>query len=246
MRTLLRAGLLWPTLLMLPVLGILLGLGTWQMQRKAWKDDLIAKIHARTQAAPIPIAEAVARFRAGEDLEYARVVAEGRFLPGRERHYWAPSPAGTGWHIYAPLEMPSGGIVIVNRGRVADADRDPARRPEPTVERQRIVGLLRAPEKKTAFTPDNDAARNIWYWRDLAGMARSLLPDRQEPPLPFFLEAEAGGGNAPAPQGGVTRLDLPNTHLQYALTWYGLAATLIGVYSAFVWSRLRQTAAEAT
>jgi len=234
-------ALLWPTLLSVAAFAVLIGLGTWQMQRKSWKDGLIAQIAARTTAPPIAFAEAIERMRKAESLEYTRVVVTGRWLPGREQHYWTATPAGPGWHIYAPLATTDGPIVIVNRGFVPDARRDPALRPEPPAPAAvQLVGLLRKAEVRTTFTPDNVPARNIWYWRDLDGMARSMLADATGPVAPFFLDAERGSAPPQAPQGGVTRLDLPNTHLQYALTWYGLAATLVGVYAAFAWGRLQQ------
>jgi surfeit locus 1 family protein len=138
----------------------------------------------------------------------------------------------------------AGPIVIVNRGFVADADRDRRRRLEPEGHPLTVVGPIRRPEVKALFTPANDPERNAWYWRDLDGMALAMLgaagPGKVQP---FFLEAEA---RPPAdiaaephhPRGGATRLELPNNHLQYALTWYGLALTLVGVYAAFAWPRL--------
>jgi surfeit locus 1 family protein len=221
------------------IVGVLamVSLGTWQMQRLAWKNGLIAQIEARTRDAPIPLSEALRRAAAGEDIEYLRVRAEGRLMSGRERYYYAPSSsAGPGWHVYAPLAT-SSGIVIVNRGFVADRFRDPATRPEAADRDVVIVGLARRPEARTMFTPDNDEARNVWYWRDLAGMTRSMLPSPSAPVAPFFLEAEAGKADGPGPRGGATRLEIPNNHFQYAMTWYGLALTLIGVYAALALGR---------
>lgn len=236
------AGLMLPTILTIAALAVLLGLGTWQLQRKAWKDGLIAQIAARTTAPPIAFDDALARALKGDDLEYTRVAVTGRWLAGREAHLWAPTTAGPGWHVYAPLATATGRVVIVNRGYVPDARRDPASRPEPEVAAEvMIVGLLRKPELKTTFTPDNDAHRNIWYWRDLDAMARTLIPHAATTPAPFFLDAEKGSpAGRLGPLGGVTRLDIPNTHLQYAMTWYGLALTLVGVYSAFAWGRLQR------
>lgn len=235
-------GLVLPTILTIAALAVLIGLGTWQLQRMAWKDGLLAQIAERMAAPPVPFEEALARARKGEDLEYTRVAVSGRWMPGPEWHLWAPTTGGPGWHVYAPLATAAGPIVIVNRGFVPDARRDPASRPEPPVQDDvRIVGLLRKPEIKATFTPDNTPDRNAWYWRDLDGMVAALPPGPRANVAPFFLDAEKDPAAAPlAPQGGVTRLDIPNNHLQYAVTWYGLAATLIGVYAAFAWGGLRQ------
>jgi surfeit locus 1 family protein len=234
-------GLLWLSVFSAIAFVILLGLGTWQVQRLHWKNGLIAQIEARVHAKPIPLADALAAVRRGEDLEYTRVTATGRWLRGQERYLWAPSPAGPGWHVYAPLATAGGPIVIVNRGFVPDARRDPASRPEPGQSGEvTLVGLLRRPEERHLFTPDNDVAHNTWYWRDIGGMVQSMSLKAGARIAPFAIDAEAGSAAPPGPQGGVTRLELPNSHLQYAVTWYGLAATLVGVYVAFVWSRLQR------
>ncbi|MBS0240553.1 MAG: SURF1 family protein [Proteobacteria bacterium] len=232
------AGLLWPTVATALAMALLISLGNWQWHRKNWKEGLIAKIDARVHAAPMELGEALRRAKAGEDLEYTRVRAVGRFLPGIERYYWAAGPDGSGWHVYAPLATPDG-VVVINRGYVPDRDRDPARRPEPAGGTREIVGLLRKPEMKGMFAPDNDPVRNMWYWRDLAGMVRSMPTVDGGTVAPFFLEAEKGLEKPPLPQGGVTRLEIPNNHLQYVLTWYGFAAALAGVYAVFAWGRLK-------
>jgi surfeit locus 1 family protein len=231
-----------PTILTVAALGVLIGLGTWQLQRKAWKDGLLAQIAERMAAPAIPFAEALARARKGEDLEYTRVAVPGRWMQPREWHLWVPTSSGPGWHVYAPLVTAAGPIVIINRGFVPDARREPQSRPEPAPEGDvAVVGLLRKPEVKGTFTPDNAPDRNMWYWRDLAGMAQSLPSDGRAEVAPFFLDAERSAAASPlAPQGGATLLNIPNNHLQYAVTWYGLAATLVGVYAAFAWTTLRR------
>jgi len=237
-------GLFWPTVLSAIALVALIGLGAWQMQRLAWKNNLIAQIESRVVAAPMPFTEALERARKGEDLEYTRVAVSGQFMPGIERHLWVASSAGPGWHIYAPMATQGGAgpVLIVNRGFVPDARRAASSRPEPALAGEvALVGLLRKPEVSATFTPDNDVARNIWHWRDLAGMARSMLPEAKTRVALFFLDAEKGSPAGPlGPQGGVTRLEIANNHLQYAMTWFGIAATLIGVYVAFARSRLQR------
>jgi surfeit locus 1 family protein len=99
---------------------------------------------------------------------------------------------------------------------------------------------VRKPGVRGWFEPDADQARNVWYWRDLQGMTALLgsAEDRARV-LPFFVDATAEPANPGGwPKGGVTRLDIPNRHLEYALTWFGLAATLLAVFAAFAWTRL--------
>jgi surfeit locus 1 family protein len=236
-----QAGLIWPTVAAIVALGILLSLGTWQVQRKQWKDGLIAKIAARTQAAPIelPSEEALAK---NTDREYLHVTASGKLLHDKERYLYAPTPSGLGWHVFTPLVTTSGQLVWVNRGLVPDARKDPTTRAEGQIPgTARIAGLLRDVPAPGKFTPANDPARNLWYWPDIDAMTYSITPPGATmPPMPYWIDADAlpepPGG---LPKGGATRIDLPNRHLEYAITWYGLALTLIGVYLAFAASRLR-------
>ncbi len=247
LRRLRSAGLVWPTVLGLVALAILLSLGSWQMQRRQWKQDLLAQIAARVHAQAVPLVQAEAMARRGEDVAYLHVVARGRFLHDKERYVYAPAPAELGWHVYTPLEVAPSRVVWINRGFVPDARRAPPTRAEgqPAGEVE-VRGLVRTAVHPGAFTPDNDVARNIWHWPNLPALSASAFGASGPATLPFAVDADAlpapPGG---LPRGGVTRLELPNRHLEYALTWYGLALTLIGVYSAFAVGRLRHSGAAA-
>src|ERR1700730_14583360 len=98
-----QAGLVWPTAFAAAGLAVLVGLGTWQLERKCWKEDLIAKIAVRVHADPVPLARAEQLRRDGADVEYLHVVARGRFQHDKERYLYAPAPSGLGWHVYTPL-----------------------------------------------------------------------------------------------------------------------------------------------
>ncbi len=236
-----RAGLVWPTALSVAALAVLIGLGTWQLQRKQWKDHLIAKIAERVGAEPIALAEAQRIWRDGGDVEYLHVLARGRFHHDQERYLYAPAKSGLGWHVYTPLELAPARIIWVNRGFVPDERKAPGMRAEGQLPGEvEVRGLVRAPARKGLFTPDNDAAHNLWYWPDAQAMTASAFAGTSVEALPIVIDADAGRGPPGGlPQGGVTRIDLPNRHLEYALIWYGLALTLIGVYSAFAVTRLR-------
>jgi surfeit locus 1 family protein len=235
-----QAGLLWPTAASLVLFVALAGLGTWQLERKQWKEALIAKIAARIAAPTVDLAEAEAMARAGEDVDYLHVVAKGRFLHDKERYVYAPTAAGLGWHVYTPLELAPGRVVWINRGFVPDANKAASTRTPGLVAGEiEVRGLLRSYPKRGAFQPENDVAHNLWYWPDVPAMSASAFPRVAGPA--FVIDADrlpaAPGG---LPQGGVTRLQLPNRHLEYALTWYGLALTLIAVYLSLAAGRLRQ------
>jgi len=241
-----RAGLVWPALLTLAGLAVLIGLGTWQMSRKAWKEGLLAQIATRAKAEPMTLAEALRRWQETGNVEYLRVQLSGRFQHDAERHVFAiDERLGPGFHVYTPLVTPENRLVLVNRGFVPaplkEATLRPAGQPSGDVT---LAGLVRKPTPRGWFTPASEPQRNMFYWPDypnLLGTARE--PHKGEvTPVPFFVDADAEPANPGGfPKGGVTRLTLPNRHLEYALTWYGLALTLIGVFVASAAGRLRQT-----
>lgn len=240
MQRLRSAGLVWPLLLALPALLILLGLGTWQMQRKAWKEDLIAKITARVHAPPVSLAEIERGTKDG--IEYARVRVRGTFRHDAEQLIWEPDPRqGPGYHVYTPLHLADGRFILVNRGYVTEALRSPSARAagQPAGEVE-VTGLLREPPQRAMFSPNHDGKTGVWFWRDFDGISRAAFGSAAGKAVHLFLDAEAEPANPGGwPQGGTTRLTLPNRHLEYALTWYGLAATLVAVLIAFMISRVR-------
>jgi surfeit locus 1 family protein len=237
--------LFWPTALVFCCALILAGLGTWQLQRKQWKEALISSIAARVAAPPVPLAEAVARNADGAGIDYLHVRATGQLRNDAERYLYAPSASGPGWHVYTPLAIDAQHFVWVNRGFVPDAKRQPETRRQGLLEGEvAITGLIRAARARGAFQPANEPATNTWYWPDVGELTASLSPRGHA--LPFTIDAdglpEAPGG---LPRGGVTRLALANPHLGYAATWYALALALIAVYSAAAARRLRAAPAAA-
>ncbi|KAA2234104.1 SURF1 family protein [Salinarimonas soli] len=236
-------SLLLPGLVALAALAVLLGLGTWQLERLAWKNDLLARIEARAYGEPgaIPPESAWDRFSPEED-EYRRVRLTGTFLHDRETavHGLMSASRGQpvqGYYILTPLRLPDGAIVVVNRGFVPTERRDPATRPEGQIPGETsVTGLLRRPEERTAFVPENAPAREDWFTRDPAAIAAARGLARV---APFIVDADAAPVPGGLPRGGQTVLRLVNNHLQYALTWYGIALTLLGVFAAFAWRRLR-------
>lgn len=234
-------GLVRPAVATLVALAILIGLGVWQLERLAWKEGLIAAINDGLGRPPAPLEQPPDAWRELADKEYRPVSVVGRFRHGDERRLFATEGSETGWHVYTPLETEGGNLVLVNRGFVPDRLRNPATRAAGQVEGEVTVkGLVRQPGVKGWFDPEPDTARNAFYWRDLAGMAAPLGEQDRARLLPFFVDAAAEPANPGGwPKGGVTRLDIPNRHLEYALTWFGLAGALVAVFAAFAWTRLR-------
>lgn len=238
-----KRDLIWLTVLAAVAFAILVSLGFWQLQRLAWKEGLIARIEARAHGVPISLSEAVSRWKKDGDIEYMRVRLKGRFRHDRERHLFSVIDGKTGWRIFTPIETTDRRIVLVDRGFVPDALKAANRRPEGQIDGLvEVVGLARESGRKGYFTPENEVKTNIWYWRDLKGMARSSIPQEDQSRLvPFFVELESQPVPGDWPKGGATRLELPNSHLQYALTWFGLAGGLLVVVAVYVIGRMRQS-----
>lgn len=221
----------WPTLFTIPVLLLCLGLGFWQIERLFWKEGLIAQRQAAVTAAPIAVPRSLEEAR---DMEFRHVSAEGVFLHDKEVFLGATSEAGRqGYQVLTPLREADGDIVFVNRGFIPGELKDPAKRAlgqaAGTVQ---VHGLLRLPPAKRPawFLPDNRPDLNYWFWVDLSAMSAA---DNLERVAPFYIDADATPNPGGWPKGGVTRLALPNNHLQYAITWFSLAVALIVIYVLF-------------
>lgn len=220
---------------------VLVGLGVWQLQRLEWKQGIIARIEARTERKPVTLERAIELSEQLGNSSYIPVRAEGRFHHARERYLYAISLDGEpGWHVITPLETVGGDIVLVDRGFVPEKLRDPATRQEGQIQEvAAVAGLIRTPERQSLFIPNNDPEANQWFTRDLGAMARSMFPGGTVRVAPFFLEAIEDDVPGGWPKGGQTRLTLTNNHLQYALTWFGLALCLAAVYGVYVWGAYR-------
>lgn len=238
-----QAGLMLPLVMTIAAVPALVGLGNWQMARKAWKEDLIAKLAARPKAEPVSLKGAIERLRKDGDVEYLRVQVHGIFDHASERHLFAPSARGPGWEVYTILRTDQG-AVYVNRGWVPDALEDPAKRPQGQIGgAATITGLVRLPEAKGFFTPANDPKTNRWYRRDAGEMSAALGQGAGEGAghvLPFTIDAEAEPANPGGwPKGGTTFTALPNRHFEYALTWYGFALTAVVIFLLYARGRLQ-------
>jgi surfeit locus 1 family protein len=216
----------------------LLALGTWQVQRLQWKEALIATIDARRIAAPLPLAEIEALYKSTGDVDYTPVIVTGAFHHGGERHFLATWKGKSGFFVYTPLELADGRFVLVNRGFMPYDLKDPSRRPQGQVAGEvSVTGLARnpLPQKPSSLVPDNDPDKNIFYWKDRDAMAASAGLGATTGIVPVFIDADATPNPGGFPVGGVTLIDLPNNHLQYAVTWYGLAAALAAVMGVAFW-----------
>lgn len=233
-----RRGFWLLTALALAAFAVLIALGNWQVRRLAWKEGLIDRIAERMASAPMPLADVEARFAGTGDVDYLPAMASGTFEHGREQFFFATHQGASGYYVYTPLRLADGRALFVNRGFVPFDRKDPGTREEgQTAGVVTVTGLARNPlAEKPGGVFENDVAANIYYWKDLAAMTAGagLEPGRV---LPFFLDADDAPNPGGLPVGGVTLVSLPNNHLQYAITWYGLAVALAGVWIAFVLRR---------
>lgn len=208
--------------------AILLVLGFWQVQRLAQKEALIAEIEARLAADPVALPQGPdpARDR------LLRVAATGRIGPEELHVLSSVRPWGAGYRIVSPMTLPDGRRILVDLGFVPQGMKDPAARPaqarnDPARAPETVTGPLYWPLETDSYTPEPDLARNIWFGRDVDAMATALSTE------PVLLIAESHPRPEwprPQPPGA----DLPNRHLEYAITWFGLAVAWAVMTALFV------------
>lgn len=216
-------------------------LGNWQVRRLHWKEALLSDIAMRRAMPPVGIEKIGEVLASGGDVEYRPVNVTGRFDNSREQYFFATFNGASGYYVYTPLQLSGGEYLFVNRGFVPFDRKDPATRQKGEVTGDvTVTGLARArlDRKPSWFVPDNDPAKNIFYWKDLDAMTAHAGLDKAHV-LQFFVDANAAPNPGGLPEGGVTQFDFPNNHLQYAVTWYGLAAAL-AVISLVYWLRERK------
>jgi surfeit locus 1 family protein len=232
--------LLVPTLWLVPMLVILCGLGTWQIQRLQWKEGLLAKIHEGLTAPPVALRDALSALDSAhiDDADYRRVKVHGLFENGEEIFFFTTSQDGDAvYHVITPFLMDDGHTLLVDRGYIPmELPGTAALKAGDLNGPRTIVGVLRAPAAPGWFTPPIEKAKRIVHTRDPETLAKAFDVKNV---FPMFLEADATPNPGGWPKGGVTVVDLPNNHLQYAITWFGLALGLLGVYLAYHASRGR-------
>jgi len=235
----LRGGMLVPVIVATVALAVLLGLGTWQLERKTWKENLIATLDRRLAASPValpPPAEWAGM--TAEAWEFQRVRVHAEFANAASAHVLTSGSAlrddvkGPGYFVFAPARLPDDRRIVVNRGFTPDRNRSGAPGP------QDIVGAIRFAEQPSWFVPSHDGVGETWTVRDPQGMAAMRAWGTV---APFYIEQES-----PVPPGGLPhpaplKVKLRNEHLQYAITWYGLAAVLVVMF--VLWASRQRRAA---
>ena len=227
---------LWPLALATTIGFIILcGLGTWQIFRLAEKTKLIAQLEARMVAAPITLADAIARQANGEDVEYMMVKADGRVSPAHNLAKITSFDGKPGWEIIVPFISADGIFVLLDSGPAATKQITAT-----TVETETISGIIRLHKKgRGIFDNDNDEAGNTWYWWDLPAMWAAAQAPQDAKIAPFVLQKILAASMST--HDHPTQVELSNNHLGYAITWFGLAAALLAVASFFGRSLVKKT-----
>jgi surfeit locus 1 family protein len=202
---------------------VLIALGVWQLQRLAWKNEIVALIAARMAADPGALPDAPTEAA----HEYLPVRLSGTIEAG-ELHALT-SRSGLGYRIIAPLVLADGRRVLLDRGFVADTAKDSARPLGPVV----VEGALHWPDETDRFTPDPNLERNIWFARDVGAMAEALGTE----PVLVVASALTLPGTEPIP----VAVAIPNNHLGYAVTWFGMAAVWSLMTLHLLWRIKRRT-----
>jgi surfeit locus 1 family protein len=230
----------WLSLLLPAALAFaaLIALGTWQIERKTWKEGLIAALGERLAAVPEPLPppNAWQGLDRARD-EYRRVRFRAQFDYPREALVYGtasafrPDVSGPGYWVFTPARLADGGVIVVNRGFVPEGRQDAKLRAAGDVAGIiEITGALRWPDRNW-FTPSDEPAKNLWFTRDPLAIAAAK---GLGPVAPFYVEQESPLPPGAWPRPGKLVVNLPDNHLQYALTWYGLALALAGVF--VVWA----------
>ena len=210
--------------------ALLCGLGVWQLERLQWKLALIATVNGHMTAAPVSL-DAITAMPA-DQAQYRRVILHGRFDHAREAYVFTTDTTGAPvYHVLTPLLTDDGKTLMVDRGAVPKEKLDPASRAAGNAAGEATVtGVWRAPDAPGLFTPAADLAHRTWYSRDLKGIAAAdhiILSD------PVLVEADASPNPGGWPKGGQTVVSFRNEHLSYAVTWFGLALVLLGVWFSY-------------
>ncbi len=230
-----RSSLALMSCVVLAALAILVGLGTWQLQRLAWKEGLIARIETRLAEAPVPLPATLT-----DESNFLRVKISGTYDHAKAQYFYTLNKGEIGWRVLTPFQPQAAAPFMVDRGYVPDAQKPLAAAGQSgPVE---IIGAVRLDYlEKVLFTPDNDPGANSWYWFDLPAIGKTTGVSGLRP---MVLQLDTSDHSGAWPAATALSPKLSNKHFGYALTWFGLAITLLGVYIALIIQERRKRTAK--
>jgi surfeit locus 1 family protein len=221
----------WPTVIMLTMMAIVIGLGTWQLHRRAWKTELLATIAQRMGGEAVALPAAI---DTPSDWTFRRVTVAGRFDPDHTIWLYGRTHDGkVGVHLLVPLIRDQGAPILVDRGFVPFEHGSTLAGFAPAPESATVDGIVRQPESGGLFMPSSRPDQNVWYGVDIAAMSKAVGRTL----APVYIAARAvsvqtGGDVAewPAATGGTEGTGIRNEHLNYAIFWYSMAVVLAVIY----------------
>jgi len=232
------------------MLALLLGLGFWQLQRRIEKHALIAALTERLAASPGAL-PSITQWRAltPADDEFRRVRFSATLGPGPDAMVYSSGSAvrsdisGPGTWAFLPARLANGGIVIINAGFVQNTMQDRAQQDRAVARLQTgtpvtLTGYLRFPEAAGPLTPQENPDKRLWFTRDTTAMTQKLGWDKAGEVAPFYVDLESPVPESGIPKPGPLDVHLKDDHLQYAITWFGLAGAVVIAFA--VWWRGQQ------
>jgi surfeit locus 1 family protein len=222
----------WPVLLVSGLgLALLLWLGTWQLQRLAWKNQLISDYDRAIASEPVPLETALEQFLGGKRIDGMKVTATGKFAPREPLRLLTSTSAGPAWELVHGFEPITGRPVLVNRGKLPHNQNPPA----PTNATVDIVGhIVWHDQGRGFFDVDNNPQQNIWYWWDMIAMANQFSATHLDPNY-VVVDLVPGSPGTEGLTVEAPKANLRNNHLGYAITWFGLALALVVMTALFLY-----------
>ncbi|MTH97324.1 SURF1 family protein [Roseibium sp. RKSG952] len=200
-------------------LAILVSLGVWQVQRLSWKQDVLAEIENRISANPVDLPVSVSP----DTDKYLPVTIKGEMEPGEIHVLVSVKQVGAGYRIIQSFSTEDR-TILVDRGFVPVTAKQIERRTGP----MEVTGNLHWPDEIDGYTPESDIDANIWFARDVPNLATALGAE----PVLLIARSQTDPGIKPLP---VDTAGIPNDHLQYAITWFGLALVWAAMTGYFLW-----------
>ena len=225
----------WPTVFFVFSLITLLSLGTWQVKRLIWKNDLISFYLKQSENNIINLHK---ESFIPEEIEYRKVRATGKFFNKKEVHITGKTYEGNaGFHVITPFLMQNGNYVLVNRGWVSENYKEAKSRTFSLInEETSIIGLIRYPQKKGYFVPKNEPDNGFWFTIKPTEIKKHLKIDKETFITKFYIDALRKGKKINLPIGIKEKINIRNQHLSYAITWYSLAIVLMIIYLSYHYS----------